>query len=109
MTTSFVVNVAFNLQVAVEDTVTLFFDGSPNGPIALSNIPTDNDGDLICTITAETGSGAPYAKPISFSGPEAHKFSLTNGGVPPCDLVVGGTDLEPGVHSGTWTFLAPEP
>jgi len=109
--TSFTVSVPFNLTVDVEvgDIVTLYFDGSPNGPINLSNIPADNDGDVVCHITAETVSGAPYEQAISFSGPEASKFRLTNGGVPPCELVVGTADLEPGTHSGTWTFSAPAP
>ena len=107
--TSFTVNVAFNLNVQVDDVVTLYFDGDPDGPINLTNLPPDNDGEVITHITAVTGSGAPYEQAISFSGPEANKFRLTNNGVPPCDLIVGPSDLEEGVHSGTWTFLAPAP
>ena len=109
MGTSFVVNVGFTLEVAVSDTVILYFDGDPDGPINMGGIPIDNDGVKICTITAVTGSGAPYMQPITVTGDEANKFTLTNGGVCPCDLVIGAADLAAGVHAGTWTFRAPAP
>jgi len=107
-TTSFVVDVGFNLQVVVTDTVTLLFDGAP-GPIVKTGIPQDNDNDKVCTITAVTSSGAPYTQPITMSGTDAAKFALTNGGVCPCDLLIGSADLPAGTNTGTLRFTAPAP
>jgi hypothetical protein len=107
-TTSFVVDVTYSVQVVVTDTVTLLFDGGP-GPITKTGIPQDNDNDKVCTITAVTSSGAPYTQPITMSGTDAAKFALTNGGVCPCDLLIGPADLPAGTNTGTLRFTAPAP
>jgi len=107
-TTSFVVDVTYSVQVVVTDTVTLLFDGGP-GPIVKTGLPQDNDNDKVCTITAVTSSGAPYTMPITMSGTDAAKFALTNGGVCPCDLLIGSADLPAGTNTGTLRLTAPAP
>lgn len=94
-------------HIDFNEVVTLHFDGG-SGPI-IKQIPANNSGLTIMTITATTASGRPYNTPIEFSGDEAASFSLTNGGVCPCELVAGGTDLVPGDHIGRLTFEATVP
>jgi hypothetical protein len=43
------------------------------------------------------------------SGTDAAKFALTNGGVCPCDLLIGSADLPAGTNTGTLRFTAPAP
>jgi hypothetical protein len=101
----FTFNIAFEITVSADDIVTLLFDGG-NGPI-VKTISDTNAGATITTITATTQSGTPYLTPITITGDEAASFAFTNGGVCPCDLVVGATDLPLGSHIGIWTFTAP--
>jgi len=111
MPATFNTTIPFTIEVAVtvNDTVTLYFNGDPDGPINMTAVPTDNSGTVVANITAITATGTPYTHPITMTGTDANKFSLTNGGVPPCNLVIGATDLTEGVHTGSLTFKAPKP
>jgi hypothetical protein len=101
----FIFNINFNIAISADDIVTLFFDGG-SGPI-IKTLPNNNNGAVITDITAVTGSGTPYLTPITIGGTDAGLFELTNGGVCPCELIVGPIDLAIGSHIGIWTFTAP--
>jgi hypothetical protein len=100
-------NISFNLGVSGDNIVTLFFDGGA-GPI-VKDLPNNNNGAVITEITAVSSSEDPYLFPITISGTDAALFELTNGGVCPCELIVGPVDLALGSHVGIWTFTAPPP
>jgi hypothetical protein len=111
MPSTFNTTVPFTIEVSVtvNDTVTLYFNGDPDGPISMVDLPADNAGTVVSTITAVTATGTPYTQAITMTGEDANKFRLTNGGIPPCDLVIATPDLPEGTHTGSLTFKAPKP
>ena len=45
-----------------------------------------------------TATGGTYAGTLSLFGADAAKFTLSNGGVYPCDLLVGATNIGAGTY-----------
>ena len=53
---------------------------------------TVNANSFVATITVAVASGT-YAGTLSLSGTDASKFALSNGGVYPCNLMVGSASI----------------
>jgi hypothetical protein len=68
-------------------------------PTSLIIPSSGNDaGDVIGAVTIVTTPGyTPSA--VTLSGPDAAKFALTNGGVAPCNLIVGPNNVPAGSYS----------
>lgn len=59
-----------------------------------------NAGDVIGAVSVTTNpAGTPFAGPVVLSGTDAAKFALTNGGMLPCNLVVGAANIPAGFYA----------
>lgn len=58
---------------------------------------TANANSYVATITV-IATGGPYAGTLSLGGADAAKFTLSNGGVYPTNVMVGSTDLPAGTY-----------
>jgi hypothetical protein len=66
------------------------------------NMSAANAGDVVGAVTVTTNPpGGSPSNPILIGGPDAGKFALTNGGVIPCNLVVGASNLPSGDYQIT--------
>lgn len=76
-------------------TLTITITITPTG-ISLSTtsvtLPATNAGALVANITV-AATGGTYAGTLSLSGTDASKFALSNGGVYPCNLIVGAANI----------------
>ena len=92
---AFAITQAFTLTITV--TIT------PTG-ISLSTtsvtLPATNAGALVANITV-AATGGTYAGTLSLSGTDASKFALSNGGVYPCNLLVGASNIAAGTYNVT--------
>lgn len=61
-----------------------------------------NAGTLVGAVTVTTNPpGGTYAGIVTLGGANAAQFALTNGGVIPCNLVVGGSNIAAGSYQIT--------
>ena len=67
---------------------------------SLSFVGTANANTLEGAVTVATTVGT-YAGPITLTGTGASSFTLSNGGVYPCNLLIGATDIAGGTYSIT--------
>lgn len=58
------------------------------------DIPAPNAGKVIGEVTVRTKNGKPYLTPLQLQGPNAADVALDNGGVAPCNLVIGPNGLD---------------
>ena len=57
-------------------------------------------GGFVATIAVGTGaSGGPYVGTLTLGGADAAKFALSNGGVYPCNLMVGASNIGAGTYA----------
>ena len=70
--------------------------------ISTVNLPTMNAGDFVghVVVTTSPPGGSP-STPITLAGTDAAKFTLTNAGVYPCDLLVGASNIAAGTYHVT--------
>ena len=84
-------------------TITITITITPTG-ISLSTtsvtLPASNAGSLVANITV-AATGGTYAGTLSLSGTDAGKFALSNGGVYPCNLLVGASNIAAGTYNVT--------
>ena len=66
------------------------------------SLPPANANALVATITV-TATGGTYAGPVTLGGADAAKFVLSNGGVYPCNLLVGSTSIGNATYNITLT------
>lgn len=73
--------------------------------VALSNTTSTGVPGSIVGAISLTWNGTPgtYSTPLVLGGADAAKFALSNGGVVPCNLVVGSTNLAQGSYAITLT------
>ena len=88
---------SFTIDAEAPDVMQMFLNGS-TGPLCVS-LPAVNAGMRIADLSVTTHSGAPYTTPLTLSGADGGKFSLSNGGALPCSLMVGPTDIVTGAYS----------
>ncbi len=63
---------------------------------------TANAGTVVGAVSVTTNPpGGTYAGVITLGGANASSFALTNGGVLPCNLVVGAANLAAGTYAVT--------
>ena len=92
--------IAFDFQVVLTapDVKAILMDGSPSG--VTKEIPRDNNtGTAICQVTVTTYSGKPYTTPLQLSGTDGSKFVLSNGGVAPCNMLIGAATIPPAAYA----------
>jgi chitodextrinase len=58
-----------------------------------------NANKVVGVVSVTTANGQPYPGTLILGGTDAAKFALTNGGLLPCNLVVGPTDIPLGTYS----------
>jgi hypothetical protein len=76
------------------------------GGVSTANlaIGAQNAGALIGAITVTTSPpSGPQNYTITLSGADAADFAVSNGGVQPCNLIVGPSDLAAGSYAITLT------
>jgi hypothetical protein len=62
-----------------------------------SSLPAENAHHHFATITV-TATGGTYAGTLSLNGADASKFTLSNNGVYPCDLLIGAANVGVGTY-----------
>ena len=67
-----------------------------------AELPPENAHQHFATVTV-TASDGTYAGTLSLDGKDAAKFALSNGGVYPCDLLIGATNIGAGTYHFTIT------
>lgn len=88
---------SFIVDVQAADVVQILLNGSAEGTSV--ELPATNAGAFVADVTVVTHSGKPYTKALTLSGIDATKFTLTNGGVAPCDMNVGPASIGTGSYS----------
>lgn len=61
-----------------------------------------NANSFVATITVTVSSGT-YSGTLTLGGPDAALFALSNGGVYPCNLMVGASNIPAGTYNITLT------
>jgi hypothetical protein len=72
----------------------------------LSNVNVGNPPNaniVVGAISVTTADGRPYPGQIILGGADASKFVISNGGLLPCNLVVGSSDIAAGTYNITLT------
>jgi hypothetical protein len=72
----------------------------------LSNVNVGNPPNantVVGAISVTTADGRPYPGQIILGGADASKFVISNGGLLPCNLVVGSSDVAAGTYNITLT------
>lgn len=67
----------------------IFFNSVELDATVIIELPVANAGMVAGELTVRTHNGKPYLTPLALSGPNAGQFRLDNGGVAPCNLLVG--------------------
>ena len=62
-----------------------------------AQLPPENAHHHFATVTV-TATGGTYAGTLSLNGADAAKFTLSNNGVYPCDLLIGPTNIGDGTY-----------
>lgn len=91
------VSFTFTFTVDAPDVQAITLNGAKDA--VLVTLPAVNATLRAATIAAQTYSGTPYTKPLVLGGADASKFTLSRGGVLPCDLMVGATSLVSGTYA----------
>jgi hypothetical protein len=69
----------------------ILLNGS-TGPVTVE-LEEANAGALIAHVTVTTKNDKPYTDPLTLGGIDGAWFTLSNGGVAPCELTVGAGDI----------------
>ena len=68
---------------------------------------TADAGSYVATITVTPAGGGTYSGTLVLGGTDAAKFALSNGGVYPCNLMVGPVDIPGGPTVYNVSITAP--
>lgn len=88
------VSFAYQIDVTAQmtDVMQIMLNGSTQVLVPV-DLPMHNAGMDIGDVTVTTYSGDPWPEPVKLQGADANRFTLSNNGVAPCKLRVGGNDL----------------
>lgn len=79
----------------------ILLNGS-TGPVSIE-LPESNAGEHVADVTVQTKNDKPYTDPLTLGGIDGAWFTLSNGGVAPCELRVGAGDVTADEYSITLT------
>lgn len=99
ITISFPYAVTIQIETTAPDVSQILLNGS-SGPVTVT-LSADNAGATVAALTVVTHSGDPWTVPLTLSGEDGDSFDLSNGGVAPCNLVVGSTSITAGSYAIT--------
>lgn len=99
VTISFPYSITIQIETTAPDVAQILLDGGA-GPIDVT-LPEANVAYPVAMVTVVTHSGDPWTVPLVLGGDDGAAFALTNGGIAPCDLVVGGEDIVGGSYAIT--------
>ena len=91
------VSFTFTITVDAPDVQAMTLNGARDAVVL--TLPSVNAMLRAATVAVQTYSGTPYTKPLVLGGADAAKFSLSHGGVLPCDLMVGATSVVSGTYA----------
>ena len=91
VTTEFAAHYVIHVRTVAPEVTAILLNGSTD-PVYV-DLPVNNVGAVVAAVTVTTRSSRPHTTPLRLEGVDASKFALTNGGVVPCDLIVGAADF----------------